>query len=206
MLGLRCCKGFFSRCGKRGYSPVMVYRLLTVVAFAVVGHGLQGAQASVLQHVVSTVAVPGLSSTESIVVVLGVRGSKACGIFPDQGLNLCLLHWQEDSLPLSYQGSLRIHFQHFTRTLLFFSTEGSSSSEPPRKPLDFFFITTDTYSDLMCVQQKPKICCFSTQNDFLLASIVWSLSLVPLITSINAFIILFFFFFSLFSFSFIFRK
>ena len=30
------------------------------------------------------------------------------GIFPTQGLNpylLCLLHWQSDSLPLSYQGS-----------------------------------------------------------------------------------------------------
>ena len=27
------------------------------------------------------------------------------GIFPTQGLNLCLLHWQVDSLQLSYQGS-----------------------------------------------------------------------------------------------------
>ena len=27
------------------------------------------------------------------------------GIFPTQGLNLCLLHWQADSLPLSRQGS-----------------------------------------------------------------------------------------------------
>ena len=26
------------------------------------------------------------------------------GIFPDQGSNLCLLHWQVDSLPLSHQG------------------------------------------------------------------------------------------------------
>ena len=25
--------------------------------------------------------------------------SVACGNFPDQGLNPCLLHWQEDSLP-----------------------------------------------------------------------------------------------------------
>ena len=30
---------------------------------------------------------------------------------PTQGLNLCLLHWQEDSLPLSYPGSPRIHLQ-----------------------------------------------------------------------------------------------
>ena len=27
------------------------------------------------------------------------------GIFPTQGLNLCLLHWQADSVPLSHQGS-----------------------------------------------------------------------------------------------------
>ena len=27
------------------------------------------------------------------------------GIFPTQGLNLCLLHWQTDSLPLNHQGS-----------------------------------------------------------------------------------------------------
>ena len=27
------------------------------------------------------------------------------GIFPTQGLNLCLLHWQGNSPPLSYQGS-----------------------------------------------------------------------------------------------------
>ena len=29
----------------------------------------------------------------------------ACGIFPDQGWNSCLLHWQVGSLPLSYQVS-----------------------------------------------------------------------------------------------------
>ena len=29
----------------------------------------------------------------------------ACGIFRDQGLNLCPLHWQVDSYPLHHQGS-----------------------------------------------------------------------------------------------------
>ena len=38
------------------------------------------------------------------VVVHGLSCSKMCGIFPDQGSNLCLLHWQVDSLPLSHQG------------------------------------------------------------------------------------------------------
>ena len=35
----------------------------------------------------------------------GLTCSEACGIFPHQGLNPRLLHWQADSLPLSHQGS-----------------------------------------------------------------------------------------------------
>ena len=34
----------------------------------------------------------------------GLSCSVACGIFVDQRLNLCLLDWQVDSLPLSHQG------------------------------------------------------------------------------------------------------
>ena len=41
----------------------------------------------------------------STVVVHGLSYSVACEIFPDQGSNPCLLHWQADSLPLSHQGS-----------------------------------------------------------------------------------------------------
>ena len=36
----------------------------------------------------------GLSSTGSVVVAHGLSCSVACGIFPDQGSNLCPLHWQ----------------------------------------------------------------------------------------------------------------
>ena len=36
--------------------------------------------------------------------------SVACGIFPDQGSNLCPLHWQADSQPLRHQGSLIYQF------------------------------------------------------------------------------------------------
>ena len=35
----------------------------------------------------------------------GLSCSAIRGIFPDQGSNPCLLHWQVDSPPLSYQGS-----------------------------------------------------------------------------------------------------
>ena len=58
-----------------------------------------------LQHMGSVVAAPRLQSTGSIAVVPGLSCSVgSCGIFPDVGLNLCLLHWQADSLPLSHQG------------------------------------------------------------------------------------------------------
>ena len=40
-----------------------------------------------------------------VVVAFGLSCFTACGIFLDQGLNLCLLHWQANSLPLSHQGS-----------------------------------------------------------------------------------------------------
>ena len=41
----------------------------------------------------------------SVVVAHGPSCSAACGIFPDQGSNLCPLHWQADSQPLRHQGS-----------------------------------------------------------------------------------------------------
>ena len=41
----------------------------------------------------------------SAVVAHGPSCSVACGIFPDQGSNLCPLHWQADSQPLRHQGS-----------------------------------------------------------------------------------------------------
>ena len=41
-----------------------------------------------------------------IVVAHRLSCSLACGIFLYQGLNLCLLHWQADSLPLSHQEGL----------------------------------------------------------------------------------------------------
>ena len=48
----------------------------------------------------------------SEVVVHRLRSPAAHGIFPDQGWNPCLLHWQADSLPLNLQGSpLRSYFK-----------------------------------------------------------------------------------------------
>ena len=41
----------------------------------------------------------------SVIVAHGPSCSAACGIFPDQGLNPCALHWQADSQSLRHQGS-----------------------------------------------------------------------------------------------------
>jgi len=46
-----------------------------------------------------------LGCAGSVVVVLGLSCSKSLGIFPDQGSNPCLFHWQVGSSPLNHQGS-----------------------------------------------------------------------------------------------------
>jgi len=49
---------------------------------------------------------PGLQSTSSVVAErVGPSCSAPRGVFLDQRWNLCLLHWQVDSLPVSHQGS-----------------------------------------------------------------------------------------------------
>ena len=41
----------------------------------------------------------------SVIMAHGPSCSAACGIFPEQGSNLCPLHWQADSQPLRHQGN-----------------------------------------------------------------------------------------------------
>ena len=53
----------------------------------------------------------GSRRTGSVVVAHGPSCSVACGIFPDQGSNLCPLHWQADSQPLCHQGSPQVLFR-----------------------------------------------------------------------------------------------
>ena len=89
MLGLRCCVGFSLVAVSRCYSPV-VCRLLTVMA------------SLVAEHMGSAVVAPRRYSTGSRVVVHSLGCFAACEVFPDQGLKLCLLHWQAGALPLSH--------------------------------------------------------------------------------------------------------
>ena len=77
VLGLRCCTRAFSSWGERGLLFVAMHGSLTAVASLVAEHGV--------------------SSTGSVAVAHRLSCSAACGIFLDQGSNLCPLHWQADS-------------------------------------------------------------------------------------------------------------
>ena len=76
-LGLHCCAQAFCSCSERGLLFIVVCGLLIAVASLFAEHGIQRGG--------------------SVVVVLVLSCSAACGIFLDQGSNLCPLHWQEDS-------------------------------------------------------------------------------------------------------------
>ena len=58
--------------------------------------------------------------------------SKACGVFPDLGSNLCSLHWQADSLLLSHQGSPQQYF--FKKNLATNREDMSSILDPGGSP------------------------------------------------------------------------
>ena len=77
--------GFSLVAASRGYSLVPVHGLLIVMASLIVEHGS--------------------SAWASVGVAHGLSCFAACGIFLEQGLNPCLLHWPVDSLLLSHQGS-----------------------------------------------------------------------------------------------------
>ena len=107
MLGLRCCMVFSLYVESRGYSLVAVCGLLIMVA-SLVERGIQVHGLRSLQHRGSVVSAPRLQRTGSVAVAHGLSCSLACGIFLDQGSNLCLLHWQADSLPPSHHISVLI--------------------------------------------------------------------------------------------------
>ena len=100
-----CCI-FIALCGlslvvaTRGYSSLW-YTDFSLWWLLLLRSTLQGVRASV-------VAALGPQSPGSVVVAHEFSCSLTCGIFLDQGLNPCPLHWQVDSYPLRHQGSLVI--------------------------------------------------------------------------------------------------
>ena len=109
MLGFQCWVGFPLVGVIVAYSSVQPQRL-TVGPSLVAGTG----------------SGPGVSSSCSVwaqqLPFLGFKAQAqtkhglsclACGILLDEELNLCLLHWQTDFLPLSHQGSPDFLFLFF---------------------------------------------------------------------------------------------
>ena len=103
--------------GASGSHSLLAVRGLLFAVASLAEHRLQGTQAS-------AVADSGLDGTGSVVVAHRLGCSMACGIFLDQGLNPCLLHWQADSSPLSHQGGPgKLIFDSDFKLLLLGSTE-----------------------------------------------------------------------------------
>ena len=73
--------------------------------FSSAEHRPQGARLSAVAAHGPRSCVSRLWSTGSAVAAHGFSRYPACGIFPDRGLNLCLLRWQVASLLLNHQGS-----------------------------------------------------------------------------------------------------
>ena len=93
----------------RGYSSLwcMGFSLRWLLLFPSVGSRRMGCsswgtRAQQLWHVGSR--------AQAQFVAHGLSCSMTCGIFPDQGLNLCPLHWQVDSYPLCHWGSPQVCF------------------------------------------------------------------------------------------------
>ena len=146
MLGLRCYVAFSLVAESRGYYWEVVHGLLIAVA-SLAEQRLQGTWAQ------------GFWSTGSGVLVRGFSCSVACGVFLDQGSNLCLLHWQIDSLPPSHQGRSLLRFYRIT---FYLSLSVFWPLRTPLFPVMIFILlgvwdqsywnSVSTKSELECVQ------------------------------------------------------
>ena len=72
-------------CGCMLFAPVEMLGLLSAVASPCVEHRVQGAGFS---------SCCSRAPEQAQQVCCRLSCSAVCGIFPDQGSNLCLLHWQ----------------------------------------------------------------------------------------------------------------
>ena len=95
MLGLRRCAGS-SPVAARGLFFAVVLRLRIAVASLVVGPRLQGTGLAAVAH--------------------GLNRPTACGIFPDQGSNPCLLdllHWQVGTTSATWEALLSFMTKYY---------------------------------------------------------------------------------------------
>ena len=122
-------------------------------AFALVGYG-GGWAAAAERWLLAAAACPAVERRlqglrASIVVTRELSCTMARGIFLGQGMNLCLLHWQANSLPLSHQGSPK-HGNHLAAlNLCFLSLDCCVGGDG--RVLSLIFI-------LLCAQSRLTVC------------------------------------------------
>ena len=97
------CKWTFSSCGEQGLPS-------SYNAWACHHSGLSRCGVGLLE--LAGFSSCGSRALDHRLSSWGARGycSLACGMFLDQGSNLCFLHWQEGSLPLSHHRSSLFFF------------------------------------------------------------------------------------------------
>ena len=119
-LDLHCCMQTFSSCSERGllfrlYVGFSLWRLLLLRRTGCRYTGFSSCSTR------APVAVSlRLWSVGSVAVVHNPSSSTPCGIFLDQGLNPCSLHWQVDFHLLYHQGCPNTFLQLSFDTLLMF--------------------------------------------------------------------------------------
>ena len=100
-LGLRCCARAFSSCSEGGYSlswcaGFSLWQPLLLRSTGSRCAGFSSCGSKALERRLQNAGSAAMAHRPSC--------SVACGILPDQGSNLCFLHWQVDSQPLRHQG------------------------------------------------------------------------------------------------------
>ena len=118
MLGLHCCVGAFSSCRQRGLLSGCCAWASHHSGFSLQStcyrvSSLSGCSSQTLECVgfsncgtwARYLHLMGCRAAGSVVVAHGPSCPTVCGIFLDQELNPCPLHWQADFQPLVHQGS-----------------------------------------------------------------------------------------------------
>ena len=108
LLGLHHWEGFFSTCGKQEL-------LSNCSVWASHGSGFSCYRAWALGCLDSVVGALGHRLNSGHRLNGGHRGLVVREIFPEQGSNLCLPPWREDSYPLTYQRNSITGFQNFRK-------------------------------------------------------------------------------------------
>ena len=93
----------------------------------------------------------------SVVVAHGPSRSVACGIFPDQGSNLCPLHWQTGSQPLRHQGSPPVCLFTFTKNTPLLTRLVTNCVEAIFPPNQFSDTSWVSYSLTQFIYYCPEI-------------------------------------------------